>query len=44
MVLWANMLANAHEAAAQSPAVLQCLPATSVRYVGVPPRKSPRAR
>lgn len=43
MVLLPNMLANAHEGAAQAPAVLQRLPASAVRYVGAAPRKSPRA-
>lgn len=38
-----NLLANAQEGAVQAPAVLQRLPASTVRYVGAPPRKSPRA-
>ncbi len=43
VVMFPSLLANAHEGAAQAPAVLQRLPATAIRYVGPPPRKSPRA-
>ena len=43
-VLLPNWLANAVEGAAQAPEVLQRLPAECVRYVGEPPRTSPRAR
>jgi hypothetical protein len=35
--------ANAFEGAEQAPACLQMLPESCVRYVGPPPRKSPRA-
>jgi hypothetical protein len=44
VVMLPSLLANAHEGAVQAPAVLQRLPASAVRYVGPPPRKSPRAR
>jgi hypothetical protein len=43
MLLVPNLIANAHEGAAQAPAVLQHLPEAAIRYVGPPPRKSPRA-
>jgi hypothetical protein len=43
MLLVPNLIANAHEGAAQAPAVLQRLPETAIRYCGPPPRKSPRA-
>lgn len=43
MLLFPNMIANAHEGAAQAPAVLQQLPAAAIRYAGPPPRTSPRA-
>lgn len=38
-----NFVANAAEGAAQAPAVLRELPTAAVRYVGRPPRRSPRA-
>jgi len=43
MLLTPTFLGNATEAAAQSPAVLRRLPPESIRYVGPPPRESPRA-
>jgi hypothetical protein len=43
MLLTPTFLANATEAAAQSPEVLKALPAECVRYVGPPARESPRA-
>jgi hypothetical protein len=44
MLVLQNFVANAVEGAAQAPEVLQRLPQDSVRYVGAPPRRSPRAR
>lgn len=44
MLLTPTFLANAAEAAAQSPEVMRVLPDECVRYVGPPPRQSPRAR
>ena len=43
-VLYASLVANAHEGAEQAPAVLRELPPTAIDYVGSPPRRSPRAR
>lgn len=43
MLLTPTFLANATEAAAQSPEVLRRLPDDCVRYIGPPPRLSPRA-
>lgn len=43
MLLTPTFLGNATEAAAQSPDVLKRLPAETIRYVGPPPRESPRA-
>jgi hypothetical protein len=43
MLVMPCFVANAAEGAAQAPEVLRTLPAASVRYVGVPPRRSPRA-
>ena len=43
MLLTPTFLGNATEAAAQSPAVLKRLPPEAIRYVGPPPRESPRA-
>jgi hypothetical protein len=42
-VLLPNFLANAAEGAEQAPEVLQRMPEEAVRYVGPPPRQSPRA-
>lgn len=43
ILLTPTFLGNATEAAAQSPEVLKSLPMEFVRYVGPPPRESPRA-
>jgi citrate synthase len=43
MLLTPTFLANATEAAAQSPEILRSLPDECVRYVGPAPRESPRA-
>ncbi len=43
MLLTPTFLGNATEAAAQSPDVLKRLPPEAIRYVGPPPRESPRA-
>ncbi|MBX7081875.1 MAG: hypothetical protein K1X88_21905 [Nannocystaceae bacterium] len=42
-VIVQNLVANAVEGAAQAPASLRVLPREHVRYVGPPPRRSPRA-
>jgi hypothetical protein len=42
-VLYPSLVANAHEGAEQAPAVLRELPRASIRYLGTPPRTSPRA-
>jgi hypothetical protein len=42
MLVMPCFVANAVEGAAQAPEVLRALPDTSVRYVGAPPRRSPR--
>lgn len=43
MLLTPTFLGNATEAAAQSPEVLKHLPPEAIRYVGPPPRESPRS-
>lgn len=43
ILLTPTFLGNATEAAAQSPDVLKRLPPEAIRYVGPPPRESPRA-
>lgn len=42
-VIVQNLVANAVEGAAQAPAVLRQLPPEAIEYVGVAPRRSPRA-
>ncbi len=42
-VIMQNFVANAAEGALQAPEVLRELPAAAVRYVGAPPRRSPRS-
>ncbi|MBK8718145.1 MAG: hypothetical protein IPN32_25965 [Deltaproteobacteria bacterium] len=42
-VIVQNLVANAVEGAAQAPAILRQLPPDAIEYVGVPPRRSPRA-
>lgn len=44
MLLTPTFLGNATEAAAQSPESLKRLPPEAIRYVGPPPRESPRAQ
>lgn len=43
VLMQANFVANAIEGARQAPAVLRSLPLEAATYVGVPPRKTPRA-
>jgi hypothetical protein len=43
LLLLVNLVANAYEGAEQAPEVLRKLPDHCVRYVGPPPRLSPRA-
>lgn len=44
MLLTPTFLGNATEAAAQAPGALKRLPPEAIRYVGPPPRQSPRAQ
>jgi hypothetical protein len=43
VLLQPTLLANAVAGAVESPEALRCLPASAIRYVGPPPRESPRA-